>query len=160
AARLRGAPAGHPGHRDHARAAAAHAGRQQLVAGGGLVRRHHGRLRAGLRGAVPPPHRMNAWRPVACDAEPPAAACTVLHYRANVSYPADRARRTTLAGRLARLGFADAARAERLVVELRLDDELIGALGDAADPDLALTGLARLLPSGDGAAAGLRPALQ
>jgi glutamate-ammonia-ligase adenylyltransferase len=77
-----------------------------------------------------------------------------------VSYPADRARRTTLAGRLARLGFADAARAERVVGELRLDDQLIGALGDAADPDLALTGLARLLPSGDGAAPGLRPALQ
>jgi [glutamine synthetase] adenylyltransferase / [glutamine synthetase]-adenylyl-L-tyrosine phosphorylase len=77
-----------------------------------------------------------------------------------VSYPADRARRTTLAGRLARLGFADAARAERTVGELRLDDQLIGALGDAADPDLALTGLARLLPPGDGAAPGLRPALQ
>jgi [glutamine synthetase] adenylyltransferase / [glutamine synthetase]-adenylyl-L-tyrosine phosphorylase len=77
-----------------------------------------------------------------------------------VSYPADRARRTTLAGRLARLGFADAARAERMVGELRLDDQLIGALGDAADPDLALTGLSRLLASGDGAAPGLRPALQ
>jgi [glutamine synthetase] adenylyltransferase / [glutamine synthetase]-adenylyl-L-tyrosine phosphorylase len=77
-----------------------------------------------------------------------------------VSYPADRARRTTLVGRLARLGFADAARAERMVGELRLDDQLIGALGDAADPDLALTGLARLLPSGHGAAPGLRPALQ
>jgi [glutamine synthetase] adenylyltransferase / [glutamine synthetase]-adenylyl-L-tyrosine phosphorylase len=77
-----------------------------------------------------------------------------------VSYPADRSRRTTLAGRLARLGFADAARAERVVGELRLDDQLIGALGDAADPDLALTGLARLLPSGDAAPPGLRPALQ
>ena len=73
-----------------------------------------------------------------------------------MSYPADRARRTTLAGRLARLGFADAARAERMVGELRLDDQLIGALGAAADPDLALTGLARLLPPGDGAAPGLR----
>ena len=77
-----------------------------------------------------------------------------------MSYPADRSRRTTLAGRLARLGFADAARAERVVGELRLDDHLIGVLGDAADPDLALTGLARLLPSGDAAAPGLRPALQ
>ena len=53
-------------------------------------------------------------------------------------------------GPLARLGFADAARAERMVGELRLDDQLIGALGAAADPDLALTGLARLLPPGDG----------
>ena len=77
-----------------------------------------------------------------------------------MSYPADRARRTTLAGRLARLGFADAARAERMVGELRLDDQLIGALGAAADPDLALTGLARLLPTGDGAAPGLRSALR
>ena len=67
-----------------------------------------------------------------------------------MSYPADRPRRTTLAGRLARLGFADAARAERMVGELRLDDQLIGVLGDAADPDLALTGLARLLQPGDG----------
>jgi glutamate-ammonia-ligase adenylyltransferase len=77
-----------------------------------------------------------------------------------VSYPADRARRATLAGRLARLGFADAAGAERMVGELGLDDQVVGALGDAADPDLALTGLARLLASGDGAAPGLRPALQ
>jgi glutamate-ammonia-ligase adenylyltransferase len=62
--------------------------------------------------------------------------------------------RTTLAGRLARMGFADAARAERL---LRTDlpalgetedrpnhDAVLAALAGAADPDLALTGLARL----------------
>ena len=103
---------------------------------------------------------MSAWRPAACDPEPPATLRAVLHYGANVSHPEDRARRTTLAGRLARLGFADAARAERTIGELRLDDQLISALGDAADPDLALAGLARLLPSGRGAPPGLRSALQ
>ena len=62
--------------------------------------------------------------------------------------------RTTLAGRLARLGFADAARAERLLLtDLGIDpdeeasepgaDPLLTALAAAADPDLALTGLAR-----------------
>ncbi|MGH3205722.1 MAG: hypothetical protein ACRDP5_27260, partial [Streptosporangiaceae bacterium] len=78
--------------------------------------------------------------------------------------------RTTLAGRLARLGFADAARAERLLItDLGLGpddagsepgaDPLLTALAGAADPDLALTGLARLF----GAAAdrsGLRQALR
>ena len=73
-----------------------------------------------------------------------------------MSYRADPARRATLAGRLARLGFADAARAERMIGELRLDGQLIGVLADAADPDLALTGLARLLQPGDGG--GLRTA--
>jgi glutamate-ammonia-ligase adenylyltransferase len=59
-------------------------------------------------------------------------------------------RRTTPAGRLARLGFADAARAERLVSEdLALDAEgadadLLAALAAAADPDLALVTLARM----------------
>jgi glutamate-ammonia-ligase adenylyltransferase len=60
--------------------------------------------------------------------------------------------RTTLAGWLARIGFADAARAERLLLDglggapdgLR-SDALVAALADAADPDLALTGLARVL---------------
>jgi len=64
--------------------------------------------------------------------------------------------RTTLAGRLARLGFADAARAERLLLTdlggTDPDEEgsepgvdpLLTALAAAADPDLALTGLARL----------------
>ena len=56
-----------------------------------------------------------------------------------------------MAGRLARLGFADAARAERLLLnDLGLvpedlkSDPIVAALGAAADPDLALTGLARV----------------
>jgi [glutamine synthetase] adenylyltransferase / [glutamine synthetase]-adenylyl-L-tyrosine phosphorylase len=60
--------------------------------------------------------------------------------------------RTTLTGRLARMGFADAARAERLLLtdlggtaEARSDDPVLTALAAAADPDLALTGLARVL---------------
>jgi len=62
--------------------------------------------------------------------------------------------RTTLAGRLARLGFADAARAERLLLTdlggtgaggVPGGDPLLTALAAAADPDLALTGLARVL---------------
>ena len=76
-----------------------------------------------------------------------------------MSYLADRTGRTTLAGRLARLGFADAARAEDTVVQLRLDDQLIGSLGRAADPDLALAGLARLLQAPAEAIVGLRTAL-
>ncbi len=60
------------------------------------------------------------------------------------------AARETLAGRLAALGFADTARAERLLTEdLRLDVAdadagLVDAIAAAADPDLALTALARL----------------
>jgi glutamate-ammonia-ligase adenylyltransferase len=59
-------------------------------------------------------------------------------------------RAVTLAGRLAALGFADTATAERLLtVELGLDvtgsdAALLDALAAAADPDLALGGLARL----------------
>jgi [glutamine synthetase] adenylyltransferase / [glutamine synthetase]-adenylyl-L-tyrosine phosphorylase len=59
-------------------------------------------------------------------------------------------RRTTAAARLARLGFADPARAELLLTEdLALDasqagDGLIDALATAADPDLALAALARM----------------
>jgi len=59
-------------------------------------------------------------------------------------------RGTTLAGRLAVLGFADTARAERLLTEdLQLDvadadSGLVDAIAAAADPDLALTALARL----------------
>src|SRR6516164_114870 len=75
--------------------------------------------------------------------------------------------RTTLAGRLARLGFADAARAERLLVNdlggidpdaAESDpgtDPLLTALAVAADPDLALTGLARVFVAADD-----RPALR
>ena len=58
-------------------------------------------------------------------------------------------RRTTAAGRLARLGFADPARAELLIADLAMDpgqarEALIGALATAADPDLALAALARI----------------
>ncbi len=78
-------------------------------------------------------------------------------YRSRVSIP----RGTTLAGRLASLGFADASRAERLITgELALDvrgadAELVEALAAAADPDAALAGLARLAPD-----AGLLAALR
>ncbi|MEU9834844.1 bifunctional [glutamine synthetase] adenylyltransferase/[glutamine synthetase]-adenylyl-L-tyrosine phosphorylase [Streptosporangium sp. NPDC048047] len=55
----------------------------------------------------------------------------------------------TTAGRLARLGFADGARAERLLAELGPeaagDLELLDALVGTADPDLALTSLTRLV---------------
>jgi [glutamine synthetase] adenylyltransferase / [glutamine synthetase]-adenylyl-L-tyrosine phosphorylase len=79
--------------------------------------------------------------------------------------------RTTLAGRLARLGFADAARAERLLLSdlggTDPDatasepgaDPLLTALSAAADPDLALTGLARVFGAADDAPA-LRQALR
>jgi glutamate-ammonia-ligase adenylyltransferase len=91
------------------------------------------------------------------------------------SFPAGGQRRSTLAGRLARMGFADAARAQATVGELGLSDRLLDVLAAAADPDLALAGLARLLqatgggtdgpagdgrgPAGDGGADGLRAAL-
>jgi [glutamine synthetase] adenylyltransferase / [glutamine synthetase]-adenylyl-L-tyrosine phosphorylase len=59
-------------------------------------------------------------------------------------------RGTTLAGQLAAMGFADTARAQRLLTEdLGLDlagrdADLLAALAAAADPDLALASLARL----------------
>jgi glutamate-ammonia-ligase adenylyltransferase len=59
-------------------------------------------------------------------------------------------RRTTLSARLARMGFADPARAERLAAgDLALDVDgddarLLAALAAAADPDLALAALARM----------------
>jgi glutamate-ammonia-ligase adenylyltransferase len=56
-------------------------------------------------------------------------------------------RRTTAAARLARLGFADPARAELLLAgDLAVDPggALSDALGAAADPDLALAALARI----------------
>jgi len=61
-------------------------------------------------------------------------------------------RGTTLAGQLAVMGFADTARAQRLLTEeLGLDAvadaadaEVLEALAAAADPDLALAGLARM----------------
>ncbi|WP_119729627.1 bifunctional [glutamine synthetase] adenylyltransferase/[glutamine synthetase]-adenylyl-L-tyrosine phosphorylase [Thermomonospora amylolytica] len=59
-------------------------------------------------------------------------------------------RRPSLAGRLARLGFTDAGRAERLLAEAAADgtpiaDPVLESLGAAADPDLALRGLVTLL---------------
>jgi [glutamine synthetase] adenylyltransferase / [glutamine synthetase]-adenylyl-L-tyrosine phosphorylase len=79
--------------------------------------------------------------------------------------------RTTLAGRLARLGFADAARAEGLLLtdlggvgpdgaeSDPATDPLLTALAAAADPDLALTGLARVFGAAHDAPA-LRQALR
>jgi [glutamine synthetase] adenylyltransferase / [glutamine synthetase]-adenylyl-L-tyrosine phosphorylase len=72
-------------------------------------------------------------------------------------------RGTTLTGQLAAMGFADTARARRLLTdELGLDaagDEadagLLEALAAAADPDLALAGLARM-PRDPGLWAALR----
>ncbi|MGV9539637.1 hypothetical protein ACWDR9_39085, partial [Streptosporangium sandarakinum] len=68
----------------------------------------------------------------------------------------------TTAGRLARLGFADGARAERLLGELGPeaagDLDLLDALVGTADPDLALTSLTRLVerdPGGPGDSGGL-----
>jgi [glutamine synthetase] adenylyltransferase / [glutamine synthetase]-adenylyl-L-tyrosine phosphorylase len=54
--------------------------------------------------------------------------------------------RTSLAGRLARMGMADVPRAERTLTELGIaDDEgLLAALATASDPDLALASLSRI----------------
>ena len=82
-----------------------------------------------------------------CHAVPP-------HYGSRVSTP----RTGTLAGMLARMGFADPPRAEHLITEeLRFDADgadadVLAAIAAAADPDLALTSLAGLLQrSGDAA---------
>jgi len=70
-------------------------------------------------------------------------------------------REVTASGRLAALGFADTASAERLLTgELRLDvlgadETIVTALAAAPDPDLALAGLARL-PRDERLLAGLR----
>jgi glutamate-ammonia-ligase adenylyltransferase len=55
-------------------------------------------------------------------------------------------RGSTPTGQLARLGFADPARAERLISELGpdADGDLLTAIAQAADPDLALVGLSRI----------------
>ncbi|HEV7962124.1 MAG TPA: bifunctional [glutamine synthetase] adenylyltransferase/[glutamine synthetase]-adenylyl-L-tyrosine phosphorylase [Actinoplanes sp.] len=58
-------------------------------------------------------------------------------------------RKKSLAGRLARLGITDAAGAVRRLEGHHLDEGLLDALGAAADPDLALTGLLRLLEQTD-----------
>jgi glutamate-ammonia-ligase adenylyltransferase len=76
--------------------------------------------------------------------------------------------RGTLTGQLASMGFTDTDRALRLLAEdIRLDSEgadfgLLGALAAAADPDLALAGLARLMPAAPELSAALRsdPALR
>ncbi|GAA4145056.1 bifunctional [glutamine synthetase] adenylyltransferase/[glutamine synthetase]-adenylyl-L-tyrosine phosphorylase [Actinomadura keratinilytica] len=83
----------------------------------------------------------------------------------SVSWTPDR--RPSLPGRLARLGFNEAGRAERLLKEAEdagvpLDDDLLDGLGATADPDLALDGLLRLLTAASGeqpAARELRKAL-
>ncbi|MBC6465334.1 bifunctional [glutamine synthetase] adenylyltransferase/[glutamine synthetase]-adenylyl-L-tyrosine phosphorylase [Actinomadura alba] len=70
-------------------------------------------------------------------------------------------RRPSLTSRLARLGFSDATRTQRLLAEsesetgVTVDDELIDALGATADPDLALGGLLRVLAASAGDAAEL-----
>ena len=63
-------------------------------------------------------------------------------------------RRTTPAAQLARLGFADPARAERLLAGLPAfvadgSAGLIDAFALAADPDLALTALTRMPQDGE-----------
>ncbi len=58
-------------------------------------------------------------------------------------------RPTSLAGRLARIGITDAAGAERRLEGHELGDGLLDALRIAADPDLALAGLLRLLEHSD-----------
>ncbi|HSZ41714.1 MAG TPA: bifunctional [glutamine synthetase] adenylyltransferase/[glutamine synthetase]-adenylyl-L-tyrosine phosphorylase [Trebonia sp.] len=52
----------------------------------------------------------------------------------------------SLTGWLARMGFPDAARAERMLTALGItgDEPLLSALAGAADPELALTGLAAI----------------
>ena len=54
--------------------------------------------------------------------------------------------RTSLTGWLARMGFADVTRAERHIADLGVtaDDPLLAAAAQAADPDLALAGLASI----------------
>jgi [glutamine synthetase] adenylyltransferase / [glutamine synthetase]-adenylyl-L-tyrosine phosphorylase len=91
-------------------------------------------------------------------------------------------RRTTLTGRLVRMGFADPARAERLITsDLKLDlnpgdrpgglglaggpqgrdETVLAAIAAAADPDLALSGLARIAGAEQGdEAADLRATLR
>jgi glutamate-ammonia-ligase adenylyltransferase len=64
-------------------------------------------------------------------------------------------RAVSQAGRLAALGFADTATAERLLAGelgwdvLGDDAEVVSAVGAAPDPDLALTGLVRMTPGQD-----------
>ncbi|MFJ5555964.1 bifunctional [glutamine synthetase] adenylyltransferase/[glutamine synthetase]-adenylyl-L-tyrosine phosphorylase [Streptomyces sp. NPDC093250] len=67
-------------------------------------------------------------------------------------------RRSSIFTRLLRHGFTDPSAAERLLdsdelAPVRSDPVLLDALGQTADPDLALLGLVRLLEAQDGAAA-------
>jgi glutamate-ammonia-ligase adenylyltransferase len=59
---------------------------------------------------------------------------------------------TSLTGWLARMGFADTARAGRQLADLGItgDEPLLAALAQAADPELALTGLSRVAERGGG----------
>ncbi len=62
--------------------------------------------------------------------------------------------RGSLAGQLAAMGFADTARAQRLLADLPWagpgpDPAVMAALATAADPDLALAGLARMAPDAE-----------
>src|SRR6266566_3914516 len=89
--------------------------------------------------------------------------CAARHYGARVSTP----RTGTLAGTLARMGFADPPRAEQLITEeLRLDvagadAAVLAAIAAAADPDLALAALAVIAArAGDAPAGELRAALR
>jgi [glutamine synthetase] adenylyltransferase / [glutamine synthetase]-adenylyl-L-tyrosine phosphorylase len=71
-----------------------------------------------------------------------------------------RAARETLRGRLARAGFVDVTGAIRDLQAIGVDDDaLVMELGQAADPDLALRSLARLLVRPGDEAAALRHAL-
>ncbi len=79
-------------------------------------------------------------------------------------------RQSTLAGQLARMGFADPDRAQRLLADPALaglvdpledvfSDGVLSALGETPDPDLALLGLVRMLEQlGTQAGAGAGPA--
>ena len=102
---------------------------------------------------------------------PPAGKCghsgarvsLVPHYGSRVSTP----RTGTLAGTLARMGFADPARAEQLITEVLgfdaggADSDVLAAIAAAADPDLALSAFAGLVQRSDpDSAAELRAALR
>ena len=66
--------------------------------------------------------------------------------------------RTSLSGWLARMGFADVPRAERDLAALGIaggDHPLLAELAQAADPDLALTGLAQVAERDSGLIDGL-----
>src|SRR6516225_3067758 len=72
--------------------------------------------------------------------------------RLPVYAPSVSGTRTSLTGWLARMGFADVGRAERQLAELGITagHPLLAALAQAADPDLALAGLARIAERSEG----------